>query len=148
MTARRFCVLLASLQLLHRAATNPFRGVDFLLPERYTQRVASSAAIAGEQIGSKLAEAAKIPTAVWLDKIDALPLLTQSLEQARRQSRLTGKQTVVVIVVYNLPGRDCSAKSSAGELKVGELDRYQNEYLLPISLLAAEFEDVRKVSSS
>jgi cellulase/cellobiase CelA1 len=33
------------------------------------------------------------------------------------------------LVVYDLPGRDCAAKASNGELKVGEIDRYKTEYI-------------------
>jgi cellulose 1,4-beta-cellobiosidase len=35
-------------------------------------------------------------------------------------------------VIYDLPGRDCAAKASNGELKVGELSRYKSEYIDPI----------------
>lgn len=33
------------------------------------------------------------------------------------------------VVIYDLPGRDCAAKASNGELAVGELDRYKTEYI-------------------
>ena len=36
---------------------------------------------------------------------------------------------LVGLVVYDLPGRDCNAKASNGELKVGELSRYKTEYI-------------------
>ena len=32
-------------------------------------------------------------------------------------------------VIYDLPGRDCAAKASNGELKVGEIDKYKSEYI-------------------
>lgn len=32
-----------------------------------------------------------------------------------------------------MPGRDCAAKASNGELKVGELDVYKNEFIDPIA---------------
>jgi cellulose 1,4-beta-cellobiosidase len=33
------------------------------------------------------------------------------------------------LVIYDLPGRDCAAKASNGELAVGELSRYKTEYI-------------------
>lgn len=33
------------------------------------------------------------------------------------------------LVVYDLPGRDCAAKASNGELKVGEISKYKSEYI-------------------
>lgn len=38
------------------------------------------------------------------------------------------------VVIYDLPGRDCAAKASNGELAVGELDRYKTEYIDSTSL--------------
>lgn len=137
------------LLLLHMlrltCCSNPFEGVDFWLSSEYAHNVATSVEREGVDHNDPLANAAKIPTSLWLDSIAALPKLTQALEAARRQQRRTGVPSLVVIVVYNLPGRDCSAQASSGELLAGELNRYQNEYLLPISMLAAEFSEVPKV---
>ena len=36
---------------------------------------------------------------------------------------------ILGVVVYDLPGRDCAAKASNGELKVGEIDIYKTEYI-------------------
>ena len=33
------------------------------------------------------------------------------------------------LVVYDLPGRDCAAKASNGELPVGAIDRYKTEFI-------------------
>lgn len=37
--------------------------------------------------------------------------------------------SILGVVVYDLPGRDCAAKASNGELAVGEVDRYKTEYI-------------------
>ena len=34
-----------------------------------------------------------------------------------------------LFVVYDLPDRDCAAKASNGELKVGEISKYKTEYI-------------------
>jgi cellulase/cellobiase CelA1 len=36
---------------------------------------------------------------------------------------------ILGVVVYDLPGRDCAAKASNGELKVGELTRYKSQFI-------------------
>lgn len=36
---------------------------------------------------------------------------------------------IVGLVIYDLPGRDCAAKASNGELAVGEIGRYKTEYI-------------------
>lgn len=41
------------------------------------------------------------------------------------------------LVIYDLPGRDCAAKASNGELAVGELDRYKTEYIDGTSVVRA-----------
>lgn len=39
---------------------------------------------------------------------------------------------ILGLVIYDLPGRDCAAKASNGELAVGEINRYKSEYIDPI----------------
>lgn len=41
-------------------------------------------------------------------------------------------------VIYNLPGRDCSALASNGELQPDEIDRYQSEYIDPIAEIMSD----------
>jgi cellulase/cellobiase CelA1 len=36
---------------------------------------------------------------------------------------------ILGLVIYDLPGRDCAAKASNGELPVGSLSRYKTEYI-------------------
>jgi cellulose 1,4-beta-cellobiosidase len=95
-------------------------------------------------LGTLLARAASVPTAIWLDSIAALPKMREALEDADERGHRTGKPTLCVFVVYNLPGRDCSARASAGELPVGAsgLTRYQHDFLAPIAQLAREFPEV------
>ena len=131
------------------AGINPFANVDFVVPASYTANVMSSVAAAGgsdSALGGQLALAAGIPSAIWLDEIAAIRTkMRPMLEQARRQQRGTGVDALSVFVVYNLPGRDCSAHSSAGELPAGDLDRYESEYISAIEALATEFAEVPKI---
>ena len=36
---------------------------------------------------------------------------------------------IAALVIYDLPGRDCAAKASNGELAVGDIDTYKSQYI-------------------
>lgn len=38
-------------------------------------------------------------------------------------------EDILGLVIYDLPGRDCAAKASNGELAYNELPRYKSEYI-------------------
>jgi cellulose 1,4-beta-cellobiosidase len=60
------------------------------------------------------------------------------LDEARKQQQASGKPTLSLFVVYDLPNRDCSANSSAGELTIAQngVARYETEF---IDVIAAHF---------
>jgi cellulose 1,4-beta-cellobiosidase len=78
------------------------------------------------------------PTGVWLDRIAAINGangamgLTAHLDRAIAQN-----QNLIQIVIYNLPGRDCAALASNGELGPTEIGRYRTEYIDPIAAILA-----------
>jgi cellulose 1,4-beta-cellobiosidase len=45
---------------------------------------------------------------------------------------------LVQIVIYDLPGRDCSALASNGELSPTDIDRYKTEFIDPIAAIFAD----------
>lgn len=109
---------------------NPFAGAAFYVDPYYSQKVQSSASQAPE-LSKQLAVVKQQPTALWLDRIAAVEQVPRWLGDAQAQSKSVGKDTVPVIVVYNLPNRDCSAKASNGELSIeeGGEQRYRTEYI-------------------
>ena len=82
------------------------------------------------------------PTGVWLDRIAAIQGvnggmgLRDHLDAAVEQAG--GQPLVVQLVIYDLPGRDCSALASNGELGPTELPRYESEYIDPIAAILAD----------
>ncbi|MDQ3790159.1 MAG: glycoside hydrolase family 6 protein, partial [Actinomycetota bacterium] len=88
--------------------------------------------------GSRIANQ---PTAVWLDRIAAINGTSTSrglvghLDEAVRQA--AGQPLVIQLVIYNLPGRDCAALASNGELSATDLPRYKTEYIDPIAAILA-----------
>ncbi|KJY30607.1 glycoside hydrolase family 6 protein [Streptomyces sp. NRRL S-495] len=98
-----------------------------------------SANAAAEPGGTKVANQ---PTGVWLDRIAAIAGangrmgLRAHLDEALRQKG--SGELVVQLVVYDLPGRDCAALSSNGELGPTEIDRYRTEFIDPIAAVLAD----------
>jgi cellulose 1,4-beta-cellobiosidase len=117
---------------------NPFVGVNFFLNPAYSASVEATAQKHPEEAAT-IRKVAKIPTAVWLSDIKSVENLQGWLDEAKKQQDQSGQPTMSVIVVYDLPNRDCSAESSAGELKVEENgeERYRREFIDPI---AAQFK--------
>ncbi|WP_211125446.1 glycoside hydrolase family 6 protein [Streptomyces yatensis] len=98
-----------------------------------------SAKAAAEPGGSKISNQ---PTGIWLDRIAAINGtggamgLRAHLDKALQQS--AGSPTVVQLVVYDLPGRDCSALASNGELGPTEIDKYKTQFIDPIAAILSE----------
>ncbi|WP_410661406.1 glycoside hydrolase family 6 protein [Amycolatopsis sp. lyj-112] len=114
-------------------ADNPYAGAGVYVNPEW------SAKAAAEPGGSRIANQ---PTGVWLDRIAAIAGTSTSrglrghLDTALQQA--AGKPTVIQLVIYNLPGRDCAALASNGELKADELPRYKTEYIDPIAAILAD----------
>ncbi len=97
-----------------------------------------SAKANAEAGGSRIANQ---PTGVWMDRIAAINGTTGArglaahLDDAVRQA--AGSPLAIQLVIYNLPGRDCSALASNGELGPTDINRYKTEYIDPIAAILA-----------
>lgn len=90
-----------------------------------------SALAAAEPGGDAVADE---PTFVWLDRIAAIEgTAAQRGLRAHLDTALAQGADLVQLVIYDLPGRDCSALASNGELGPDELGRYEDEYIDPIA---------------
>jgi cellulose 1,4-beta-cellobiosidase len=84
------------------------------------------------------------PTAVWMDRIAAVAGSTGSSSngsmgmRAHLDAALAQGAGYIQFVIYNLPGRDCSALASNGELGPNDLPRYKSEYIDPIAAIQAD----------
>ncbi|MEU5046916.1 glycoside hydrolase family 6 protein [Streptomyces griseorubiginosus] len=112
---------------------NPYAGAKVYVNPEW------SANAAAEPGGSRIANQ---PTAVWLDRIAAINGtggkmgLRAHLDEALRQKG--SGELVVQLVIYDLPGRDCSALASNGELGPTEIDKYKTQYIDPIKAILAD----------
>ncbi|MGW4374987.1 glycoside hydrolase family 6 protein [Streptomyces albidoflavus] len=95
-----------------------------------------SARAAAEPGGSAIADE---PSFVWMDRIAAIEGtpgargLKEHLDTALDQGA-----DLFQVVIYDLPGRDCAALASNGELGPTEIGRYKSEYIDPIAELLAD----------
>jgi cellulose 1,4-beta-cellobiosidase len=123
---------------------NPYTGAQVYVNPQWSARAAA------EPGGSAVADE---PTGVWLDQTSAIlgndsPTtgsmgLEDHLDEALEQGA-----DVIQIVIYNLPGRDCAALASNGQLGATEIGRYKSEYIDPIVDIMgqAKYADLRIVN--
>ncbi|WP_422734765.1 glycoside hydrolase family 6 protein [Micromonospora sp. WMMD558] len=94
------------------------------------------------------------PTAVWLDRIAAINGTPDSSSNGAMGVRdhldaaLAQGASYIQFVIYNLPGRDCAALASNGELGPDELPRYKAEYIDPIAAIQgdAKYRNLRIIN--
>src|SRR5215470_12697798 len=121
---------------------NPFVGATQYLSPDYTAEVNAQAAADGGTLGTAEATVANSPTAVWMDRIAAITGdsvhhgLQFHLDHALAQQQGTTPETIE-IVIYDLPGRDCAALASNGEIPATSagLTQYESQYIDPIVAL-------------
>ncbi|MFZ3599735.1 glycoside hydrolase family 6 protein [Streptomyces sp. BH104] len=112
---------------------NPYAGAKVYVNPEW------SAKAKAETGGSRIANQ---PTGVWLDRIAAIEGvgdgmgLRDHLDAALAQKG-SGEE-VVQLVVYDLPGRDCAALASNGELGPTEIDKYKSDFIDPIAKILAD----------
>ncbi|WP_234285660.1 glycoside hydrolase family 6 protein, partial [Streptomyces venezuelae] len=114
-------------------ADNPYAGAKVYVNPEWAAKAAA------EPGGTRISNQ---PTGVWLDRIAAVNGSATSmglrahLDEALRQKG--SGELVVQLVIYNLPGRDCAALASNGELGPTEIGRYKTEYIDPIAAILAD----------
>ncbi|MCC5036386.1 glycoside hydrolase family 6 protein [Streptomyces sp. WAC 00631] len=111
---------------------NPYEGAQLYVNEDWSRQAAASG---GQAIADE-------PTAVWLDRIEAIDSgsagentmgLRDHLDAALDQGA-----NALQMVTYNLPGRDCAALASNGQLGPEEIDKYKNEFIDPIAEILSD----------
>jgi cellulose 1,4-beta-cellobiosidase len=97
---------------------------------------------------------ANTPTAVWLDRRAAIEGTPNSVSNGAMgladhlDAALEQGADYAQFVIYNLPGRDCSALASNGELGPDELPKYKSEYIDPIAKImgATKYRELRIIT--
>jgi cellulose 1,4-beta-cellobiosidase len=112
---------------------NPYTGAKVYVNPEW------SANAAAEPGGSRVSNQ---PTGVWLDRIAAINGVNGGMGlRAHLDAALAQKgsgEEVVQLVIYDLPGRDCAALASNGELGPTEIDKYKSQFIDPIAAILAD----------
>jgi len=135
---------------------NPFAGATpYVNPAWAANVVATAAQATDATVAAQLKTVSGYPTAVWLDSMariaptDGTMGLAAHLDAALTQQ--TGTTPVeATFVIYDLPGRDCDALASNGELPAtaAGLTSYEHSYIDPIVAILsdAKYAGVRIVT--
>jgi len=138
---------------------NPYVGATQYINPDYAALIDTSIAqVTDPVLKAKMETVKSYPTAIWLDRIAAIQGGEVnggrlSLEQTM-DNVLAAKQgntpIVVQLVIYDLPGRDCHALASNGELPLtaAGLATYKTEYIDAIAsvLSKSKYEGIRIVT--
>ncbi|MER6790124.1 glycoside hydrolase family 6 protein [Streptomyces sp. NPDC000658] len=112
---------------------NPYAGAKVYVNPEWAAHAAA------EPGGSRVSNQ---PTGVWLDRIAAINGANGGMGlRAHLDAALAQKgsgEEVVQLVVYDLPGRDCSALASNGELGPTEIDKYKTQFIDPIASILSD----------
>jgi len=104
------------------ASTNIFKKYKLHANNFYRGEIEAALSTMDASIQSKAKEVANIGTFLWLDTIANIAKLEPAVADVPCDE-------VLGVVIYDLPGRDCAAKASNGELKVGEISKYKTQYI-------------------
>jgi cellulose 1,4-beta-cellobiosidase len=119
---------------------NPFAGAELFVDPGYVKKVDSSIAMVTDTaLKAKMEKVKQIQTAFWLDRIEAIKELPAYLDAALKRQNETCEPVTALIVIYDLPNRDCFAEASNGELQLAQngTQRYKEEYIAPIKQILA-----------
>lgn len=95
-----------------------------------------SAKAAAEPGGAAIADT---PAFVWMDRIAAISGSASAMSlREHLDTALDQGANLFQVVIYDLPGRDCAALASNGELGPTEIDRYKDDYIDPIADILAD----------
>jgi cellulose 1,4-beta-cellobiosidase len=116
--------------------TNPFTGTKWYINNQWASEVKAGAATKSGTLATQEAAVANYSTFVWLDSMAAISgtngytmSLANHLDAAESQGA-----TLIGLVIYDLPGRDCAALASNGEIPAtaAGLQTYESSYIDPI----------------
>ena len=109
---------------------NPYVGAQVYVNPDWSARAAA------EPGGSRIANQ---PTGVWMDRRAAITGTPSARGlRAHLDTALEQGANLIQVVIYNLPGRDCAALASNGELGPDDIDIYRTEYIDPIAEIFAD----------
>lgn len=105
------------------ATTNVWNKYKLHPNKFYRQEVTAAAAkMTNKELASAAAKVASIGTFLWIDTIANIAKIKPAIADVPCNH-------ILGLVIYDLPGRDCAASASNGELKAGEITKYKGSYI-------------------
>jgi len=152
--------LLLQVALISAQGTNPFVGKTYYVNPSYQAELDSSIATATGDVKTNLQAMRNSASAYWLDVMSKTSGDANDTTKATgilADSKSKGGQ-LVVLIVYDLPNRDCHAKSSNGEIcctynadktcnftASGDcadgINTYKTKYIDPLAATLAAYQD-------
>jgi cellulose 1,4-beta-cellobiosidase len=117
---------------------NPFVGATGYLNPDYVKEVNAQASADGSAAEGAVA---KYPTAIWMDHIGAIAgdggRLGLQAQMDNALAQAANGPVTIEVVIYDLPGRDCAALASNGEIPAttAGLTEYESQYIDPIAAI-------------
>jgi cellulose 1,4-beta-cellobiosidase len=117
---------------------NPFVGATGYLNPDYVKEVGAQASQDGSATEGAVA---KYPTAIWMDHIGAIAgdggRLGLQSQMDDALAKAANAPVTIEVVIYDLPGRDCAALASNGEIPATQagLTEYESQYIDPIAAI-------------
>ncbi|KAI1110561.1 1, 4-beta cellobiohydrolase [Nemania sp. NC0429] len=123
-------------------SSNPFAGIDQWPNNYYASEVS---AYAVPTLGAGALAVAKVPSFMWLDTRDKVPLMESTLADIKAANAKGGKNAGI-FVVYDLPDRDCAAAASNGEYSIanGGVALYK-QYIDAIVTVLKKYSDTKVI---
>ena len=133
----------------HAPGDNPFANASQYVNSDYSAKVLAEADAhkSDSTLYNQMKVVAAQPTAVWLANIASIngsgnaKGLAAHLDAALAQAASNGGRTeTITIVIYDLPGRDCNAMASNGEIPatVDGLAQYKGQYIDAIASILSD----------
>ncbi|KAK8089275.1 hypothetical protein PG997_004236 [Apiospora hydei] len=108
------------------ASTNVWKNYKLHANTFYRSEVEKAVeAISDSSLKAQAAKVADVGSFLWIDTIENIAKVEPAIAD-------TPCEDILGLVIYDLPGRDCAAKASNGELAYNEISRYKSEYIDPI----------------
>ncbi|KAH7359758.1 cellobiohydrolase-like protein II precursor [Pyrenochaeta sp. MPI-SDFR-AT-0127] len=112
---------------------NPFASRSIYANKFYASEVNSAAAaITNSALAASAKKVASVGTFLWIDTRAKIAVVEDGIKDVPCNQ-------IAALVIYDLPGRDCAAKASNGELAVGEINVYKTQYIDPIVTILKKY---------
>lgn len=95
---------------------NPFQGQSFYVNPAFQSELMSSIKTSSGKTKENLLSIYNQSSAFWIDTMDKISTATISLKYILQDSSRYAPPRLIVIIIYDLPNRDCHARASNGEI--------------------------------